>query len=377
MRGEKMRLLRFLVSYAVVTVLGVILFLFVALNHYTVQLDVFGPEYSVSLALVMAGAVAFGFVIAMLLVLPGRIAAALNAHSLEREVRYLEQDLVELQELRARLLARHDYLVEGHERILLRYHSLLNDHSRVVSERDDAVERLAAAQAPRPIAAAAGQSSAAPLRLLSPAAPAPAARPAEQPPAARISADVASGEPPVERRKAQPEPLLPAPVDVKSGPKRQVPVTSITEVERPPAAAAVPPTPLPTPPPAPPAEEAVPKPQAAPPAPPAAPQRKAEPRTPLLQPALLFQRAQRGLATRRDRAQRGLTTQRDRIQRRITRTRDQMRPRVAALRATVQTQLSQFKRRLTSTSDENSTGGDEQSQMPVARVGSVSHPLGE
>ena len=34
-----MRLLRFLVSYVIVTVLGVILMLFVALNHFTVQLD--------------------------------------------------------------------------------------------------------------------------------------------------------------------------------------------------------------------------------------------------------------------------------------------------------------------------------------------------
>src|SRR5262245_53501874 len=111
-----MRLLRFLVSYAIVSVLGGVLILFVGLNHYTVQLDIFGPMYSVSLALVMAGAAVFGFAIAMLLVLPGRIASALNARSLDREVRYLEQDLMQLQELRARLLARHDYLVEGHER---------------------------------------------------------------------------------------------------------------------------------------------------------------------------------------------------------------------------------------------------------------------
>jgi len=92
-----MRLLRFLVSYAIVTVLGVILLLFVALNHYSVSLDVFGPEYTVNVALVMAGAVAFGFVIALLLVLPGRIASAINGRRLEREVHYLEQDLIQLQ----------------------------------------------------------------------------------------------------------------------------------------------------------------------------------------------------------------------------------------------------------------------------------------
>src|SRR5581483_10901377 len=83
-RGEKMRLLRFLVTYVIVTVLGGVLLLFLALNHYTVQLDVFGPEYSVSIALLMLGAAALGFVVAMLIVLPGRIASAVNARRLDR-----------------------------------------------------------------------------------------------------------------------------------------------------------------------------------------------------------------------------------------------------------------------------------------------------
>src|SRR5262249_51460889 len=123
-----MRLLRFLVTYAVVSVLGVIVFMFLALNHYSVSLDVFGPEYSINIVLVIIGAAAIGFVVAAFLILPSRIASGFNVRRLERESANLEQDLVELQELRARLLARHDYMVEGHERILLRYHSLLNDH---------------------------------------------------------------------------------------------------------------------------------------------------------------------------------------------------------------------------------------------------------
>ncbi len=368
-----MRLLRFLVSYAIVTVLGVILLLFVALNHYTVSLDVFGPEYSVSVALVMGGAVAFGFVIALLLVLPGRIASAINSRRLEREVHYLEQDLIQLQELRARLLARHDYLVEGHERVLLRYHSLLNDHSRVVAERDDAREELATVRAARPIAAAAGHSSSAPLRLLSPAAaPAPAARAAEQPPAARVSAQVATDEPRVERREAWPEAqramsaaLLPVPIGVSSSPPRQVPVTSITEVAPPPAVPV-----------APSAQAAVPEPSVAQPTPPQQ-QHKVEPQKPHVQPGVLLQRARQGVATQRDRAQRGLAAQRDGIQQRITVLSGQMRPHVEAFRATVETQLEQIKQRLTTMSDGNATGDEEQDQAASPRVASASHPLGE
>jgi uncharacterized integral membrane protein len=367
-----MRLLRFLVSYAIVTVLSVILLLFVALNHYTVSLDVFGPEYSVSVALVMGGAVAFGFVIALLLVLPDRIASAINGRRLEREVHYLEQDLIQLQELRARLLARHDYLVEGHERVLLRYHSLLNDHSRVVAERDDAREELATVRAARPIAAAAGHSSSAPLRLLSPAAaPAPAARAAAQPPAARVSAQVAADEPRVERREAWPEPqramsaaLLPVPIGVSSSPPRQVPVTSITEVTPPPPAVPVAPS----------AQAAAPEPPIAQPTP---PQRHVEPQKPRVQPGVLLQRARHGVATQRDRAQRGLAAQRDGIQHRITVLSGQVRPHVEAFRATVETQLEQIKQRLTTVSGENVTGDEEQDQAGAPRVASASHPLGE
>ena len=243
-------------------------------------------------------------------------------------------------------------------------------------------------RAARPIAAVAGQSSAAPLRLLSPVAQAPAtARPVEQPPAARVSAQVASDQPRVEQREARPEParamsaaLLPAPVGVASDLARSVPVTSITEVKAPPAA-------LPATPPAtaaPSAAPAVTPASAAPPsaqeqhaAPPTPPRRQAEPRKPLLQPAVLFQRAQRGLATQRDRARRGLAALRTRIQHRIAESRDQLLPRLAALRATVEEQLVQLRQHLATTRDETAAGDEEQSQTPVARVASASHPLGD
>jgi hypothetical protein len=54
-----------------------------------------------------------------------------------------------------------------------------------------------------------------------------------------------------------------------------------------------------------------------------------------------------------------------------------LRRQTAAFRATVETQLEQIKQHLTSVSDENTTGGEEQDQVPSPRVASASHPLGE
>jgi len=391
-----MRLLRFLVTYVIVTVLGGVLLLFLALNHYTVQLDVFGPEYSVSIALLMLGAAALGFVVAMLIVLPGRIASAVNARRLDRELRYLEQDVMELQEMRARLLARHDYLVEGHERILLRYHSLLADHSRVVSERDEAREQLAAVRAARPIAAAAGRSST-PLRLLAPASatPSPAARPTEETPAARVSAQVASDEPRVERREAQPEPprakpgvLLPMPIGAPADQPQPAAVPSLAQVEAPPAEPVAPVAPpvavVPVVSPVAPRVTVTPDLPAAasmqsvtPETPPTQPARRAGPRKPLVQPALALRRARRKLAVQSARIGRGMSVKREEIQRGAAQLRDQLRPRLASLRAGVADRFSQVKQRLTPTHEEPAGGDEEQGERVAPRVAAASRPLGE
>ncbi|HEX5441933.1 MAG TPA: lipopolysaccharide assembly protein LapA domain-containing protein [Ktedonobacterales bacterium] len=196
-----MRIIRFLIYYAMVTALGVMALLFLALNHFTIQLNLIEAQFSVSVALVIVGAAAFGFVIALLALLPGRIAAGLYARSLARDVRALGEDVRDLEyaldeeeDLRGRLLEQHEILMERHERILLRHQSLVSDHSQAVAERNDARAQLDALRIARPVASAShGSAVATALRLVPPAqavgpSSAPAAIPQPAPvPVARIA----------------------------------------------------------------------------------------------------------------------------------------------------------------------------------------------
>src|SRR5690242_13201910 len=129
-----MRIIRFLIFYVLVSVLGILALIFFGLNHYNVQIDLLEAQYTVSVAWVMAGAALFGFIVSMLLLGPGRLAAGWNSRALDREVRDLEGLLERREELRARLLAQHEALLERHERILLRHQALLDEHSHVIAE---------------------------------------------------------------------------------------------------------------------------------------------------------------------------------------------------------------------------------------------------
>jgi hypothetical protein len=212
-----MRIIRFLIFYVMVSVLGLMVLVFLALNHYTIQIDMVKAQYPVSVAWVMIGAALFGFVIALLLLLPGRLAAGMHIRALARDVRDLErlladrEDLLEEQEdyiegreeLRARLIEQHEELLERHELILARHQDLVGDHDRVTAQRDEARAQLTALRIARPAAhgsAASGAATA--LRLLpqtSPATvvrpttpvpapvPVPAARPANPVPVGRVA----------------------------------------------------------------------------------------------------------------------------------------------------------------------------------------------
>jgi uncharacterized integral membrane protein len=168
-----MRLIRFLLSYVTVTVAGIVLIAFLALNHAKVPLDVFGPEYSVSLAIVIGGALLLGFVLALLLLLPGHIATTVHAWSLNREVRLLEDEVAEGDERYARWLSQHEHLLEGHERMLQRHQVLVAEYSRMAAERDQAQLQLASARRAQPPLPPMAQPAAAGTarHLLPPAAP--------------------------------------------------------------------------------------------------------------------------------------------------------------------------------------------------------------
>lgn len=164
-----MRLLRSLLWLVVLGGLGFVALLFLVQNLHTERIVFFGLTATLNFALVVAGAVAAGFLLALLLIVPGRIATAFYARSLDREVGHLERQVAQLSEQRERLL-------DGREQLLQRYERLYADHGKVTIERERMRTQLAAATA----AIAAAQpmpNRAAGERGPSPAAAAPVRQP--------------------------------------------------------------------------------------------------------------------------------------------------------------------------------------------------------
>lgn len=238
-----MRIIRFFMLYIMVSALGLIVVIFLALNHYTVQLDVIKAQYSVNVAWVIVGSAVFGGVITLLTLLPGRIATGLYARTLARDVRGLDRDVVDLEqeledyeEQRAYMLEQYEMLLERHERMLVRHQTLIGDHSEVVAERDQARAQLTALRIARPAAAngsshgsAHSSGAATALRLLPqspqvvPAPASPAARRVTPMPVASVAPPVAApiADPvvvkPTRVAPAQPaaqRPIIPSPVRV-------------------------------------------------------------------------------------------------------------------------------------------------------------------
>jgi hypothetical protein len=215
-----MRLLRFFLSYVLVSIAGVLMLGFLALNRFMVKLDVFGPEYSVSVAWVMVGATVLGFALALLLLGPAHIATIVNGWRLNREIEQLEDQLAQGHEQHARLLAQHEYLMEGHQRMLLRHQRLVVVYGQVAAERDQARAQLGTVSVEQRVDSASAQTVGAGsvLDVAAPVAPAPA----PDAPAARVpqemdlarprtNEDTLAGRP---APAAEPERVMVAPVPV-------------------------------------------------------------------------------------------------------------------------------------------------------------------
>src|SRR5262245_41352082 len=144
-RWEMMRIARFLIVYGVVSVLGVVVSLFLAQNTRVEQLTFFGRDISASLAWIMLAATAAGFVFALLLLLPGRIAATLNIWSLRKETRQLDEELVWQSERHDELLDHHERLLSGHEWLLSVYRRTRGELDSAILERDAMKVQLAKA----------------------------------------------------------------------------------------------------------------------------------------------------------------------------------------------------------------------------------------
>jgi uncharacterized integral membrane protein len=129
-------MLRFGVFYVLVNIFALLVITLLAQNARPEHLTYFGITRSVNLAVILAGAAVFGFLVGLLLLMPGRIALSFHAWGLDREASELDEQVAELRVQREDLLDRFDDLVDGHERILRRYHQLVAEHREVVADRE-------------------------------------------------------------------------------------------------------------------------------------------------------------------------------------------------------------------------------------------------
>jgi hypothetical protein len=84
----------------------------------------------------MLAATVAGFLFALLLLLPGRIAATLHIWSLRKETRELDEELVWQSERHDELLDHHERLLGGHEWLLGVYRRTRGELDQAISERD-------------------------------------------------------------------------------------------------------------------------------------------------------------------------------------------------------------------------------------------------
>jgi uncharacterized integral membrane protein len=131
-----MRIARFLIAYGVVSILGVLVIVFLVQNTQAEQLTFFGQEITFSQAWIMLAATASGFLFALLLLLPGRIAATLHNWTLRREARRLDEELAFQSEQRDELLVHHEQLLRGHAWLLNAYRRSHEELDQLLKERE-------------------------------------------------------------------------------------------------------------------------------------------------------------------------------------------------------------------------------------------------
>jgi hypothetical protein len=113
-----MRTLRILFVVLLITAAVVGLGFVVARNPQNTQLDVLGNSLQTGMGLVVAVAAGVGFVLAFLLLIPGRLASAWRSWNLSRQGQDLEAKLQALREEHAHLQGRHQHLLEEHSQVL-------------------------------------------------------------------------------------------------------------------------------------------------------------------------------------------------------------------------------------------------------------------
>jgi uncharacterized integral membrane protein len=244
-----MRIVRFLIAYAVFSTFGIVMSLFIAQNSHAEHLAFFGQDISTNLAWIMIGATACGFLVALVLLVPGRLAATLHIWSLHREARdfeehlALQEDRLAMQgERRERLLDRHERLLEGHERLVRAYQRVADELDQVIGERNALQTRLAATVAVRG-GTVSGVGTRRPAeRDTRPRAVQTAQRPQQSGAVSAAEAPAPAAAPPVAPAPAAPMPVAPMPA--AAPPVAPVPVAPVSVRPQP---LSLPPDPLPSP----------------------------------------------------------------------------------------------------------------------------------
>ncbi len=103
-----------LLTMAAIVALGFV----VAQNDQNAQVTFQGTSFQFAQGWMVAGAAALGFLLAYLLLIPGRLASALRTGSLSRQGQRLEQRLQGLREEHAQLQGSHQRLLEEHHHVL-------------------------------------------------------------------------------------------------------------------------------------------------------------------------------------------------------------------------------------------------------------------
>jgi hypothetical protein len=108
------------VLFVVILITGAIVSLgfVVARNPQNAQVDVLGNSLQTGMGVIVAIAAGIGFVVAFLLLIPGRLASAWRSWSLSRQGQDMEAKLQSLRKEHAHLQGRHQHLMEEHSQML-------------------------------------------------------------------------------------------------------------------------------------------------------------------------------------------------------------------------------------------------------------------
>lgn len=130
------RLISFLIGL-IVLVAVIVLVVFSLENVRNVQVTFLGNVITASLWWFVVGAAILGFLVALLLLTPGRVVAGWRGWTLSRQGSRMQEDL-------AALRARHEQLRAEHDTLKAQHEGLTAEHTQVITERDRLRSQLAA-----------------------------------------------------------------------------------------------------------------------------------------------------------------------------------------------------------------------------------------